>query len=207
MEAALLPCSPSRSCPSAELSSTQRSLIFTSHASDFGCFFTRDQFAQVWQRVTKAGDVLWFPGPLLWWRLERHQVSNVQSTALERDEKLDSSVPLEWDIVSTLGCGDRNFDLGMGRKAVSCGGPWAMHHPRGSPTATRCNRDRPWGASSAETEMLSNDWVSSDFRKQGPKPNPSTADLLRLKSKSCRKLQSVLRHPPSGKTGSGFGVN
>lgn len=32
-------------------------------------------------------------------------------------------------------------------------------------------------------------------------------DLLRLKSKFCRKMQSVLRYPPSGKTGSGFGVD
>lgn len=207
MKTALLPCSPSGSCPSVELSSTQWSLIFTSHVSDFGCFFTRDWFAQVWHRVTKAGDQLWFPGPLLWWRLEKHQVSNVRSTVLARDEKLNSSAPLGWDILSMLGCGGRNCGLGMGRKTAPCEGPWAVHHPHGSPTATRCNRNRPWGASAAETEMLANDRVSSDFRKQGPKPNPSYPDLLRVRSKSCTKLQSILRYPPSGKTRSFFGVN
>jgi len=41
MKTALLHCSPSSSCPSVELSSTLRHSIFTSHASDFGCSFTR----------------------------------------------------------------------------------------------------------------------------------------------------------------------
>lgn len=79
------------------------------------------------------------------------------STVLARDEKLNSSSLPEWDIMSTLGCGGRNCGLGVRRKAVSWGGPWAVHHLHGSPTATRCNRDRPWGPSAAETKMLSYD--------------------------------------------------
>lgn len=124
-------------------------------------------------RVTKAGDQLWFLRPLLWWRLEKHQVSKMQSTVLARDEKLNSLAPLEWDIVTTLGCGGRNCGPGVGRKAVSHGDPWAVHHPQGSPTDTTCKRDRPWRSSAAETEMLSNDRVSSDSRKQISNPNPS----------------------------------
>lgn len=77
-------------------------------------------------RVTKAGDQLWFLRPLLWWRLEKHQVSKMQSTVLARDEKLNSLAPLEWDIVTTLGCGGRNCGPGVGRKAVSHGDPWAV---------------------------------------------------------------------------------
>lgn len=81
-------------------------------------------------RVTKAGDQLWFPTPWLWWRLQKHQVSKMQSAVLARDEKLNSLAPLEWDTVITLGCGGRNCGLGMGRKAVSHGGPGQCITPK-----------------------------------------------------------------------------
>lgn len=69
-------------------------------------------------------------------------MSNMQSTVLARDERLDSLAPLEWEIMSMLGCAGWNCGLGIGIKrvnsisALSCGGPWALYHPCGSPTAT-----------------------------------------------------------------------